>query len=298
MRLFPAIIAAAVVGVSCPANAQDYLPLPPLAESPFGPIPGSPVRFATDTVATEVVVTDAPLRCATPPTPSVLGSAQFKQTTLDRDAAAEAGLPVGSFSSSLVKKVLVQDWTRTATCLATDGRTELIYGQGIRLIAASERINIEGDLTLGMLAANSTLNNQTSNVQVNIIGFNDQQLTNLGTQIFGPINVDRFATVDDLVKKMVTRASSLPGGSVQRLGVIFPSSSAGDHAIAAFALQQIKDSKSCEATKARLPNLTAAQSLLIASIYGAMEAACDGNQPEPVSRARAGAALGKIRVSL
>jgi hypothetical protein len=298
MRYVTALISIATIAFSQNASAQNYIPLPSLAESPLAPITSSMAETASETPANINVPVDSPLRCANPPLQSALGLGQFKQITLDRNAAADLGLPVGNFSTSLVKKVLIQEWTRTANCVATDGVTELAYGQGIRLIAASEGIDVEGDLSLGMLAANSTLNNKTSSVQVNIIGFNDQQLTSLGTQIFGKIDVDRFSTVDDLVKKMVNRASALNGGSVQRLAVVFPPSSASDHAIAAFALQQVKDGKSCNQTKARFPNLTTTQMSLISIIYNKMETSCDNSDPNAVARARAGSALGKIRVSL
>lgn len=291
--------AAAVLGLAAPAAAQEYAPLAPLSVveklADAAALASLTTEAAELSAATSVAET-LPLRCTTPPAANALGTAQFTQTTTDFEGAVAAGLPVGSMSASTARKILVQDWMRTAHCVASDGKTELVYGQGIRLFASSDNLEVEGDVTLGMLAANSTLHNRNSKVLVTIIGFNDAQLTTLASGIFGPINVDRFATVDGLAKKMVDRAATLTNGTVQRIGIVFPPSSAHQHVLSAFAVQQVANGASCDATKAKFPAISPSDAAQIASVYQELDAACGSEPPGRVSRARAAEALGSIRV--
>ncbi len=302
MRKLAGLSAFPVILMSGAAMAEVYTPLAPVTESLLTP-GGVPLSRAAEASAESASVESAavaapPLKCATPPAASALGTAQFLQTTTDFEGAVAAGLPVGSMSATTAKKVLIQDWLRTANCLSTDGQTELVYGQGIRLFASSDGFDAEGDVTLGMLAANSTLNSKNSKVLVSIIGFNDSQLTAFGSSIFGPINVDRFSAVDGLAKKMIDRAAALNNGTVQRLGVVFPPSSSAQHVMSAFAVQQIANGLSCNDTKSKFADLSPPNAALIASVYEELEARCDNSAPDPVARARAKVSLGNVKIRM
>lgn len=301
MRKLVSLSVLPIIFMSGPVIAKDYVPLAPLRETLLtidGTGSSRAAEASTESASAESAVAAPPLKCATPPATSALGTAQFLQTTTDFEGAVAAGLPMGSMSSTTAKKVLIQDWLRTANCLSTDGQTELVYGQGIRLFASSDGFDVEGDVTLGMLAANSTLNSKNSKVLVSIVGFNDTQLTTMGSSIFGPINVDRFSVIDGLAKKMIDRAATLNNGTVQRLGVVFPPSSSAQHVMSAFAVQQIANGLSCNDTKSKFANLSPPNAALIASVYEELEAPCDNSAPDLVARARAKVSLGNVKIRM
>lgn len=285
-------IAAALTAAS--AQAQTYAPLPP--ENPLT----AGIAFDRGQYALAETGVAAPpanaLSCATPPSLSDLSTLKVTNNVLSANAASSLGFPLGSVDGSGAGRVLVQDWSRTASCLARDGKTELVYGQAIRVVASADQLDAEAGVTLPIIAAHATLNRATTNIQAQVIGFNDPTIYQLAAQLLGTIDVTTFETVNRIISDIAAKAPGLSGGSVVRLGVNSGEPETSHHVIAAFAVQQIADGRSCLEARRRFPGLTAAQTAAMDGVYQALMLACDNSAPDPVSRARADAALMGVRV--
>ena len=237
------------------------------------------------------------LACSDIPKLADLTNSTFSQTTMDISAAADANFPVGSFKASAAKKVFIQEWIRTDRCMATDNKTELVYGQSIRIVAGSEGYEAEGNLSLAALAANATLNKKNTRIEVQIIGFQDSQLNAIASNIYGEFDVEKFSKVENLIQQLRKRADEISsGGKVVALGLAVPKTEPSAYPVGAYALQQIANRQSCANTKSDLAPLSDAMSKLVGDIYTEFTGACDGNQPNRVSEAKAEVALQGFRI--
>jgi hypothetical protein len=288
-------LSLACLVAATPAYSQSYTPLPAA-----GPVRADLLARLGQVASTEgqalSSLNASSLECATPPAANQLPSMSVTNNSMSVSAAAQLGFPVGSVNANSAGRVLVQDWSRTATCIARDGRTELVYGQAIRVVASAEQLSAEGGLSLPIIAAHATLNRQATNIQAQILGFNDPAVNQLAAQLLGPIDVTTFSTLNTTIATLASKASTAAGGTVVRLGVRAPEVRTGNHVLAAFAIQEIAEGRSCLRTKARFPGLTATQGAAIEAIYSEFNVPCSNAEPDPVSRARADVALMGVRI--
>ncbi|KRB86531.1 hypothetical protein ASE00_07480 [Sphingomonas sp. Root710] len=211
--------------------------------------------------------------------------------------AGKLGLPIGSLGANGSGRVLVQDWSRSKTCLSTDGRTQLVYGQAIRVVAAADNFDINASLSLGAIAANSTLKGSSSNVQAVVIGLTDIALLREVNKLLGPLNVETYDTVKTLVKSAADLAlTTSANGTPDFLGLASATIDMSGTVLTAFAVQQISDGKTCVVSKAAFPNLGVAAQAAIESAYLSLVGSCDNVSPKPVARATALEALNGIKV--
>lgn len=289
--------AVALVGLfaAASASAQSYTPLPeagPLQADVLARL----MQYASSDGASAPGFTSDSLACETPPTPSQLSTLSVTNNSMSLSAAAQLGFPLGNVDSNGTGRVLVQDWSRTATCTARDGKTELIYGQAIRVIASADELDAEGGLSLPIIAAHATLNRQATNIQAQIMGFNDPTVNQLAARLLGPIDVTTFSTLNTTIAELAAKAPSASGGTVVRLGVQTPEVSTTNHVLSAFAIHEIAEGRSCLRTKARFTNLTTTQAAAIDAIYEEFDVPCSEEEPGRVSRARADVALMGVRI--
>lgn len=258
----------------------------------------TPVHVETmSTLTSDSNVDKAPLVCANPPKVADLGIFNTQTTEMSRTIAARMGLPLGSLSTSSNSRVLVQDYSRTQKCTATDGKTQLIYGQAVRIIASSDGFDADGRFDLPSIAANTTLKNTSSNIAATVIGLNDPALLKLGNKIFGDFDVKRYKEVADLMTTMSNLAVDTANkGSPQLLGYATSQLDTSAPVMGAFAVQNIADNKSCQETKTAVPEASAAAVMAIEEAYLALMGTCSTSRPDPISRNAAKESLSGFKV--
>ncbi|WP_162256421.1 hypothetical protein [Sphingomonas sp. Root710] len=268
---------------STAVRAEDYVPM---------------TKAAVPVVAPDNARSPAdPLVCADPPKLADLGTFRLLNSEMSLSLAGKLGLPIGSLGANGSGRVLVQDWSRSKTCLSTDGRTQLVYGQAIRVVAAADNFDINASLSLGAIAANSTLKGSSSNVQAVVIGLTDIALLREVNKLLGPLNVETYDTVKTLVKSAADLAlTTSANGTPDFLGLASATIDMSGTVLTAFAVQQISDGKTCVVSKAAFPNLGVAAQAAIESAYLSLVGSCDNVSPKPVARATALEALNGIKV--
>jgi hypothetical protein len=92
-----------------------------------------------------------PLKCLTPPKIADL-TTQISNRTMSASRAASLGFGVFSTSVNSNATVFIQDWTRSARCLSQDGKTQLIWGQAVRIVASISDVDANANLSLASIA--------------------------------------------------------------------------------------------------------------------------------------------------
>lgn len=276
------LLASAALVLSSSVAAQEY----------------TPVTEATLTaLMPEAEAAVAPLACSNPPKLADLGVFKVSEAEMSRSLAGRLGLPLGGLSASTSGRVLIQDFSRTATCTASDGKTDLVYGQAIRIVATSDKFDTEARFDLPAIAANATLKNSSSNISATVIGLTDTALLTEATKVYGALNVDEY----DRVKKLIQMLSQMAlrtgdKGKPQLLGIAAAELDMSATVMGAYAVQRIADGKSCQDTKASVPGISTSAALAIENAYFSLVGTCSSTNPDAISRNAAREALAGLKV--
>jgi hypothetical protein len=291
MNLKAKIIAAALAFSASTAAAQDYFP----AATP----PDLPSKMAIQklqmfsSVKAEVSDTspaDDSFTCASPPALATLAT-KITNTSMSASTAFTLGLPVGGLEGSANARVFVQDWTRSKPCTAKDGKTQLIYGQGIRIVSTISDIDASAKLSLAAIAAQATLNNKSSSVQAIVIGIPDAAVQAEAVTLLGELTVENFAIKSKIAESLAAKAVAATTGTSEFIGIYPSGPNLGAQVASVFAIQQIADKKTCLDTKGKLATVDAAKLAAVDSVYVNLTKACDATVPSEVQKALAKEAL-------
>ncbi|EQB02103.1 hypothetical protein V475_21305 [Sphingobium baderi LL03] len=268
--------------VSSQAFAQEYVPV---TEATLAALtPSATVAFA-------------PLTCPNPPKLADLGTFKVTESEMSRSLAGRLGLPLGGLAANASGRVLIQDFSRTKKCTASDGKTELVYGQAVRIVASSDNFDADGRFDLPTIAANTTLKNSSSNITAEVIGLTDTALLKEATKIFGALNVDEYDRVKKLIQILSEMAiTTADKGTPQLLGMAAAELDMSAPVMGAYAVQRISDGKNCQETKATVPGISASANLAIENAYFALAGTCSSDAPDAMARAAAKDALAGFKV--
>lgn len=224
-----------------------------------------------------------------------------QQVVMSRNAALKLGLPVGNGSLIANQMVLVQDYSRSKECLATDGKSRLLYGQTIRTVITISNMETQANLSLPAVAANATIAGKSNSVKIDVLGFNNSKMTEAASKIFGKeLNVESFGLFSGIQAELVGLiVAPETSSSVERLGVVTADSpnSFGESVATAYALQLIKDGKSCTQAKSSYKDGKSLDAnIAIEQVYAYLSDECKDTAPTGVARARATEYLGSVRI--
>lgn len=307
MRKLLSIIGSVVAAllILTPAQAQNYVPIDPSAKSETGKTNASSKNLTTKRLGVGLFRTDIQSLAALPadraaafpecsPVPTtndVSGSLDYRRTLLSSSAAIKLGIPVANVSSTGNQMVLVQDYSRTKECLASDNQTRLLYGQTIRTVITIANFDAQANLTLPAIAASATIGGKSNSLQIQIFGFSNPQIPVIVAGISGKeLNVEtygEFAKVHSDLIKLTADAATTP--SMSRLGIVTTEEpdNLKSNVVSAFALQQIKDGKSCNDAKAKYKQPSDPSVNAIDQTYGFVMSACSSAAPNAQQKAKA-----------
>lgn len=289
---------ALVIMVACgaPSHAQEYVPAAQLKSSRQKL---DALKYLSHLSTVKSLVEDSPsadpFTCSTPP-PITSLITSVTSTSMSASMAMSLGLPVGSVGGSGNTRVLVQDWTRSKPCLAMDGKTQLIYGQGIRIVATITDLDTKIDLTLAMIAAQATLSGKSSSIQAVVIGIPDQAVQLEATTLLGQLDVTNFALKSQIAQSLAAKAVVANTGTSEFIGILKSVPDLGSQVAAVFALQQISERKTCLEAKAKFPGIDTVLVSAIESTYVSVTKNCSAAQPGEVDKAIAKEALLGLKI--
>ncbi|MCE1242099.1 hypothetical protein [Oryzomicrobium sp.] len=300
--------------ILAPARAQMYVPIDPAVKSKSGEITASTKNLLTKRLGLDSISADVRLlstltpdkaavfpECSPVPTTNdVSGSFDYKRVLLASSAAVKLGVPVANVTATGNQMVLVQDYSRTKECLATDSQTRLLYGQTIRTVITIANFDSQANLSLPAIAANATIGGKSNSVQVQIFGFSNPQIPTLIAGISGKeLNVEtygEFAKIHSDLIKLTADAATTP--SMARLGIVASEEQDNlrSNVASAFALQQIKDGRSCNDAKAKYKQSSDPSISAIDQTYGLVIGGCSSAVPSSQQKDKASDYLKGIQV--
>jgi len=309
-----AVITAVVSGAASPVvNAQNYTPLGLEAKAADGSVKASAKnidikRLGLDLFKVETKALAAgPNKAAAfpecnpaPTTADVGGSLNYRRSLISSSAAVKLGIPVATVSTSGNQMVLVQDYSRTKECLATDGETRLLYGQTIRTIITIANIDSQASLTLPAIAASATISGKSNSIQVQVLGFTNPQIPDLIAAISGKeLNVEtygEFAKIQSELIKLTTQPATIP--TMARLGIVTTEEpdNLKSNVVTAFTLQQIKDGRSCNDAKSRFKEPASPAAAAIDQTYVFVAGACTSITPTSAQKDKAADYLQGLKI--
>ncbi|NHZ36701.1 hypothetical protein [Massilia rubra] len=234
-------------------------------------------------------------KCAAPPTIAEIGgNFDTYRYTMSRSAAAKLNIVggMGSSESSGEEMIAVFEFSRSKECLATDGKTRMVYGQAIRTVMSFASAEGKISVSFPVVAASATMAGKTSTVSVKNIGFDDPAMR-LKAVAMSSINLDvgTYAEFSKLHRELIdlAAAAAIPV-TVELLGIIsvLEEDEYKSTLLSAYAIQAIKDGKSCADAKTKLksPDDTVALKV-IDSTYVAIAGVCSGTSPTSASITKA-----------
>ena len=300
MTVFRTVAAISFFCFSGIVSAEEYTPIPskPIdqkevkSKSLFAvglPSFAKTVQAFSDTTTGPAPVID-PFKCTTPPTLADLKTKTVSKS-MSSALALTLGFPVGKVGGSADQTVLIQDWSRQAPCLSTDGKTTLIYGQAIRVFTSISSVDAKTQLTFPAIAAEATLNNKATSVESELIGIDDVSAQVLATKLLGELTVENFGEKNAIVQKIAADLITSESKTVALIGVQREAPELRLQVASAFGVQQLAKGRSCLDAKSRARTADVAVGTAIEGAYFALDNKCGLEKPGPVPKALAKEAL-------
>lgn len=316
-HLFSAIFSFSVLSLMClfssfAVNAQTYTPLNPNITNSDDDSPNKNTSvkdrlgrlLGNNTIATLNSGADPFPRCVVMPTIAEVATlGKFRERLYTATQAGNAGILAvgGKFEFSGSQLLYISDYTRAKGCPTADGKNEVLYGQVIRTILTLSEWNAKGAISLPILAADATLNSKGHTITIEHYGFGGPKITALIAQINGKtFNVETFGEYKRIQSELINLMDAADSiKSIERVGIVSTETdtSLQDASIIAFALQQIKDGKSCVEAKNKIKTIDASTSRTIENTYNAVMGKTGTEAPTPGERDRARSLLAGFKVS-
>lgn len=226
--------------------------------------------------------------CDKPPTAAEIGgSFEANRYVMTRTAASSLGIVGGVGNANLdgagSQLVAVFDFSRSKVCLAPDGKTGVIYGQSIRTVTSFESTDTKANVTFPLVAATATVSGKTSSISVKNIGFDEPTMGAKAAALsLMSLSVESFEDFRKLYSELTAIATAETSKKqVERLGIVpaVDEDDLIDTLPVAFAIQQIKDAKSCEEAKLKYKDGDEAALKVLASTYVAIAGSCSSAKP-------------------
>lgn len=236
--------------------------------------------------------------CTTPPTiTDIGGDFELNRYVMTRSAAGKLGIVAGIGSTNTEgsgeQLLAVFDFSRSKECLATDGKTRVVYGQAVRTVMTFTSAENKTDITFPLIAASATVAGKSSSVSVKNIGFNDPAMASKAAAMSAiSLSVESYSEFSKLHKELIDIATAAATQKqVQRLGIVpnVDDDELKETLPTAFALQAIKDGKSCDWAKQKLNMANDTNSVkALSSTYIYLTGTCSGVSPNSDARSKAG----------
>lgn len=314
MTFMKSIIGFVLLSTCSISQAQIYVPLDPSASSENGNPKASNKDLIIEHLGMHSAYTTNKSLLAVPagkpaafsecvPAPNlndISGILEASRTTLSGSQAYKLGIVAGNVDVAANQMVVVQDYSRVKECLANDGQTRLMYGQAIRTVISISNFDAKANLTLPAIAATATIGGKSNSVQIKILGFSNPRMQALVGGISGKeLNVESYGEFAKIHGELI--ALSADAGttqSLERIGIVAGEDSdwiKGD-VVTAFALQQIKDGRSCNDARARYKNSNNPSAEEINRTYGLIVGACSSAPPNNQQKNKASDYLEGLQV--
>lgn len=204
--------------------------------------------------------------------------------------AISLGIPVANISGSHNLMIFVRDYRRATQCTATDGKTEMLYGQVARAVIEIDNYDVKLGSSLAAIAAAGTLQRKNQQFYLFKDGFYNPAIDKIiGTVSGKAFDVENYAAYQTVIARMIELLSDKDTQlAVNKIGVI-PSQDDPrflDASIIAYSFDQIVRGKACTTAKTKFAT-NAADAATVEQAYRFVTGACDSTVPSADAQRRA-----------
>jgi len=235
---------------------------------------------------------DAPV-CTNKPSEDDIKNGQWVYTDhmYTVDEAEKLGIPVMHVSGSYSSKLFVRDYSRSKTCLCTDGVTKIKYGQVIRSVIEIENYDASIGIDLATIAASGTLGKTKQYFFLYKDGFYNPKIDETISSVSGKVfDVENYYQYQMVMNKLIALlGDNNTVFSVNEIGIERPLKNDGDlfsAPVMTYTLSCIADGKCGDDILKEFQNSSNAQEA-IRSTFQCLDATCDNTKPNEVLRAKA-----------
>lgn len=204
----------------------------------------------------------------------------------------------GSFNGDQL--LAVSDTTRSAPCLALDGKTTVYYGEAIRTVVAMNDYTVKGSASFAVVAATATAQGKSNSVDLYEIGFGDPQLdaklvTAKQTLGGSGINIENYSDFIKAYNAAETYALGITTPGIDLIAFDAPTRATnyGDIIAVAWAIQMIAQGRSCEDA---VKNFKQQDQQFQNDIHNTYSTIAGGCVVDPVGKAKAQQLLNGLKI--
>jgi len=262
---------------------------------------GTAVVAEIDNTSANLSPSSFPICNPIPTRDQVAAGVRFNHGSMSLESAIKANLPILQITGGINQRVFVRDITRTATCIATDGVSEVIYGQAVRMLITVTNSEASVDLSLPVIAANATIKNQSNRVNIELVGFSNPESTVLLSSLVNTeLNVESYSKFLDAAGKIMALLDAPMGTTttIARIGIVpkVKPSALKDGVVAGYALTQISSGKTCIESKSLFKSTDPSLLAVIDSTYTAIMGSCSLTKPDARNKLDADDQLNQLKV--
>lgn len=226
----------------------------------------------------------APQGCPDIPVPDELSDWAQTDYDLDANMALKLGFSLGGGSTSANQRLLIREFSRSATCSAPDGK-RYRYGTAVRLVVKINNITAGANLSIPFVAAETQLARMQAESTLRVVGYAGEELAGL-LPPFRAFNVDTYAELStrmNEVKRLI--AEDVANIRPTKLGVEITTEEKLDVSSAlglVWGLTCISKRQSCNVAKRSYPDTASLSAMrAIEQAYAGMPrpVGCTGDRP-------------------
>ena len=147
----------------------------------------------------------APAQCDPVPTQAQINTAtgQYRDYYLSAKRAASLGVSVVNASGKTDYLVIVRDYRRSASCVASDG-SKVEYGQVIRAVIELSEYTTTTTLNLAFIAADATLSGKKQYFYLYSSGWFNPQISTVIAEVSGKVfDVENYALYQGIMPRLI-----------------------------------------------------------------------------------------------
>src|SRR6266568_1462395 len=201
-----------VFSVSGNANAKMLMLLAPEKEVGGGG-GGAPAPTFTD---------PNPVCNPAPTISDIQGNYEYHDTLMTSSEAGKVGITLGGLSGSGTQLLYIKDYLRGKECLATDGKTKLLYGQSIRTVISLSDWDSKFNASYSIIAADATINHKNHQLHLFSYGIDNADINtligNISNKTFDVDTYSDYSKIESEIIKLIPKPAT--NNKVERLAVV------------------------------------------------------------------------------
>jgi hypothetical protein len=207
----------------------------------------------------------------------------YRDKFYTQSQAIKAGIPLARVDYTKNISIYVRDYSRYKSCLASDGKSTINYGQVIRTVIELEDFDASAGIDLASIAASGTMRNKRQSYYLYKNGFFNPQIDSIIATVSGKaFDVENYSQYQRAMTEMIRLLNNPQTTmSVNKIGIevnVLDEAFLFESPIVAYTLARIVKGDNCNEIKEKFANDSRALESVSKTI-NSLEMKCDSIEP-------------------